>query len=343
MSGYRQIKCIDRAGFNIEAFRMVIPDDWTCFGGITWVNDLHMPVYSNFAIVSPDGLRAAEGFPIHKYVWDSNPFSRLNLKSWETPSTRVGNPGEADQAIVETILPTYRGKMRDLRLVDRGPLPATEPMLYDPANPPRTPMRYGKVRIAYTIGQAAIEEEIYGALEVIQVPGRGMVISTLAAFGVRAPAGELDANMNLFRMMKTSMKPNPAWFQQVEQTITGGYQQKIQAINQIGTFSRQHAQMAAQAREASMQRYQDRQSWTDGLQKGWEANQAARDGMNEKWSDAFRGVEKYYDPYEERTVELQSGHEAAWTNALGERILTDSYSYNPNEHLTGNWTRMDTV
>ncbi|HOT94892.1 MAG TPA: hypothetical protein PK089_06860 [Methanoregulaceae archaeon] len=343
MGGYRQIKCIDRAGFNIEAFRMVIPDDWTCYGGITWVNDIHMPVYSNFAVVSPDGLRAVEGFPVHKYMWNTDPFARMHLKTWETPSTKVHEPVEADQAIVDTILPAYRGRVQGVRITGRGPLPPTEPMLYDPANPPRTPVRFGKVRITYTVGEAVIEEEIYGGLEVIQVPGTGMVICTLSAFGVRAREGELDANMNLFRMMKSSIRLNPAWLQQVEQTMTGLYQQQTQRIQQIGAFSRRWSQMADQVMEARTRSWQESSRAFDALQESYRAASAAQDRAADEFSQAIRGVETYYDPYQERTVELEGGHVAAWTNALGERILTDSYGYNPNEHLTGNWTRMDPV
>jgi hypothetical protein len=343
MGGYRQIKCIDRAGFNVEAFRMVIPDDWTCYGGVTWVNDIHMPVYSNFAVVSPDGTMALEGFPIHKYMWSQDPFARLNFKYWETASTKVHPPVPAEQALVETILGTYRTKMQDLKVVAAVTLSPSDPMVApDPRYPPQSPMRFGKVRVVYGVGEVAIEEELYGALEVVQAPN-GMVISSLNAFGIRARRGELDPTMNLFRMMKTSMQVNPSWIQQVVRTMEGLYQQQTANIQQIGEFSRRWSQMADQVRESSMQRWEESNRAFDRRMQSYSDASAAQDRSAQRFDNYLRGEETVYDPVQGREVQVESGHVAVYTNGLGERLYSDSYNYNPNERLTGNWTRMDPV
>jgi hypothetical protein len=233
--------------------------------------------------------------------------------------------------------------MQNLKIVSHSPLPPNDPMMADPAHPPQSPVKYGRARITYTIGTVAIEEEIYGMLEVVQVPMNGMILCTLSSFGIRAGQGELDANMNLFRMIKTSMKVNPAWIQQVVQTMNGLYQQQISNIQQIGAFSRRWSQMTDQVREMRMKSWEESNRAYDSYRESVARNADVMDRVAERQSETIRGVDLYYDPHEERTVELEGGHVAAWTNALGDRILSDSYNYNPNENLTGNWTRMDLV
>jgi hypothetical protein len=49
------------------------------------------------------------------------------------------------------------------------------------------------------------------------------------------------------------------------------------------------------------------------------------------------GIERYYDPFEEREIQLPSGYNNAWCNNLGEYILTDNPNYNPNVESNLTW------
>ncbi len=55
----------------------------------------------------------------------------------------------------------------------------------------------------------------------------------------------------------------------------------------------------------------------------------------------MRGVDEYYNPVEQRNVELPSGYGNAWLNGNGEYIVTDSLNFNPNVELNGNWQRLE--
>lgn len=46
-------------------------------------------------------------------------------------------------------------------------------------------------------------------------------------------------------------------------------------------------------------------------------------------------------PLHEKEIDVEGVHEDVWTNTLRDRIMSDSYNYNPNEHMTGNWKRME--
>jgi hypothetical protein len=56
----------------------------------------------------------------------------------------------------------------------------------------------------------------------------------------------------------------------------------------------------------------------------------------------MRGVETFVEPGDTATVELQSGFDNAWSNGVGEYVLSDQPSFDPNTAFTNqNWTRME--
>jgi hypothetical protein len=345
MTGYRQIQCIDKAGFGIEAFRMVIPDDWTCYGGITWVNDMHMPAYINFAVTSPDGLKAFEGFPILKFTWSNNPMTVMNQQFWQSQSTKVAAPMQSEEALLKYIIAPFRQKMQPYRIVLRGPVHPDDPMVADSSAPrmPAANVRFGKVRIAYEVEKNTIEEEFYAGVLYEQVPVMtgDFILWQMQTGSIRAPEGHLEENLPLFRTMKASLRPNEIWVRQLTDLITGSYQQQTANIRQIGIFSRQYSQMQDHLREQRMR------SWEESNRR-FEADRAAynaqvdKESPSERFSrEAILGLERRWDPYEEKEIDVEGGHVDVWTNALGDKILSDSYNYNPNEHLMGNWKRMN--
>lgn len=345
MVGYRQIQCIDQAGFGIEAFRMTIPEDWVCYGGITWVNDIHMPAYINFAVVSPDGLMAFEGFPILKFTWSSNPFSVINQQSWQSQSTKVAAPMQPDEALLKYIIAPFRQKMQPYRIMLRSPVSPNDPMVFDPSAPrmPTGQIRFGKVRIAYGIEKNSIEEEFYAGVSYEQIPMMtgDFILWQMQTGSIRAPEGHLEENMTLFRTMKASLRPNEIWVRQLTDLITGLYQQQTANIRQIGIFSRQYSQMQDQLREQRMRSWEESNRRFESDRAAYNA-QLDRESPSERFSrEAILGLERRWDPYEEKEIDVEGGHVEVWTNALGDRILSDSYNYNPNEHMTGNWKRME--
>ena len=76
-------------------------------------------------------------------------------------------------------------------------------------------------------------------------------------------------------------------------------------------------------------------------QRSWEARQAANDRIARNFSDNIRGVERYTDPRAGKEVELPAGYGNAWANDLGEYIVSESQSYNPNLYSTQHWERLE--
>ena len=109
----------------------------------------------------------------------------------------------------------------------------------------------------------------------------------------------------------------------------------------------QALQQMAAAQRASFQRSMHRLSdvsrtlseTSDMVYAGYESRSAAMDRMSDNWSEAMRGVDSYTTPGG-GSVELPSGYEHAWTNGLGEFVVTDSSFLNPNDFSSGSWERL---
>lgn len=72
----------------------------------------------------------------------------------------------------------------------------------------------------------------------------------------------------------------------------------------------------------------------------WYKRQEVYDRISVDRSRSIRDVDGFYDPHREEVVELPSGYGHAWANNLGEYILTEDPSFNPNLESTQHWEPM---
>jgi hypothetical protein len=133
---------------------------------------------------------------------------------------------------------------------------------------------------------------------------------------------------------------NPQWL--------AAYQRESQRILQERIAMQQMLQQMAAAQRASFQRSMHRLSdvsrtlsdTSDMVMAGYESRSAAFDRMSDGWSQAMRGVDSYVTSGGGPGVELPGGYEHAWTNGLGEYVMTDSSFLDPNAFASGSWERM---
>jgi hypothetical protein len=137
-----------------------------------------------------------------------------------------------------------------------------------------------------------------------------------------------------------SIRMNPRWFQ--------AYQTESRRILQERIAMQQALQQMAAVQRASFQRSMHRLSDVsrtisetgDMVMAGYENRSASYDRMSDNWSQAMRGVDSYVTPGGGTSVELPGGYEHAWTNGLGEYVVTDSSFLNPNDFASGSWERL---
>ncbi len=341
MVRFKTYSYVDRQGIGIEAFRMLIPSDWQFEGGIKWVLDNPgMPASGGFRVWNPKGTEEFEVFPAQPFFWTTN---QMALAITPIGSRYFGNevhpPLNAIDALKQVVIPRFRHNVSGLRIVKEQSLPElAEAVGAGAQSQPgvSTSADGGKVRVDYNRNGANMEEEIYTVVQ-----SYGFPIQTMAGivtntnwyvdhiFSFKAAKGKLDDNAKTFQTIAYSFRLNPQWFNKYNQVVEYLIKKQIQQIHSIGELSRIISQTSSEIRESSMKSFYERQE--------------VNDRIADKFSQYIRGVDKYYNPIEEKSVELPAGYDNVWTNSLGEYVLSESPSYNPNIGSNLNWRKIERV
>ncbi len=332
---------IDSQGTGLELLRMLIPVGWQFQGGCQWnYQNPGAPATVAFRVLNPAGVEGFEFFPPISCIWMPGGMGLMGqMMGGQYYGAEVIAPMGVHQALEELVVPRYRGGVANMQVLATEQLPgvAEELAALNPGTLGPGEAEAGKLRVCYDWQGQAMEEEIIGVVQTHQPQAMGMgglfgmgggpvswFIDYL--FAMRARRGQLDTLSELFDVMIRSVKLNPAWFaayQQVQQQLVAGV---IRSHQQVAQISRQISANADQI--------------TDGMLDSWRERQAAFDRISEGWSEATRGVDSYVDPHQDYPVELPGGYEHAWSNALGEYVVSNDHNFDPNIGATTEWTAM---
>lgn len=336
---FKPYRCVDSEGLGIEAFSVLVPAGWRFEGGIHWrLDNPGFPAYASCRLSDPAGSAAFEVFPNLPFFWTNNP---MVAGMFPPGSKYFGNtvhqPIGAEQALRELVLPAFRPGASGLAITGGGAVPELAALVQEmqARAQPEANIRAdaARVRFRYLTGGRAIEEEMYAVMQMFSFP-LATVSGTVTnvtwwvdyVFSFRAAEGQLDASARLLQTVAFSFRVNPRWFAAYSNVVEYLIRRQVQQIRTIGEIGRIYAQAGSEIREDQM--------------RSWEANQAIRDRMSKEWSQAFRGVDEYYDPFAEKAVELPSGYDNAWVNDLGEYVVSESPSYDPNVGSNQTWRPM---
>jgi hypothetical protein len=327
MLKFKRFSCIDTQGTGFEAYSFLMPADWKFEGGITWnPEQVAMPASNAFRVYNPAGQEEFEGFPNECYYWTTNAGQLLiNPPGTKYFGSIVARPVNARTALDE-IIKRNRGRYPGLTILSKNDLPELVKALgagNQTQGPVTTEATGAKIRFRYMKNNLPIEEEIYGMVEQVKFP-----VQTMAGiqytiwwyidfvFSFKAMAGQLENNTKIFQTMTSTFRINQRWQAKYSNVIEFLAQQQIQRTRTIGEFSRLLGQMSDQMREDQFREYEKRNN--------------VYDKVAQQHSDNMLGIERYYDPFEEREVQLPGGYNHAWCNNLGEYIMTDNPNFNPN-------------
>jgi hypothetical protein len=333
MLKFKHFSYVDQQGAGMEAFSFLMPADWIFEGGIRWILDNPaMPSVTAFRLFNPEGDEVFEVFPNHCYFWTTN----QGLLGMFPPGSKyfgsmVKQPVNAQNALRSIILREHRSGQQNLQIIKDEPQPELAKAL--------TQGHVGeasgaKLRISYQENGILMEEEFYAVVEQITFPVQsmyGVFYNTIwyvdYIFSFKAKAGELESHTDVFQTITTSFKVNQKWYAKYNHMIEYMAQKEIRQIHSVGEFSRMLSRMSDQMSDEKMQQF--------------EASNNVYDKVAENYSDHLRGVDKYYDPFEERHIDLPSGYSHAWCNNNGEYIVTDNPNLNPNVGSNLTWKPMD--
>jgi hypothetical protein len=295
-----------------------------------------MPAVTQFRVWNPKGTEEFCIFPNQAFFWTDNSGT---LQLFPAGSRYFGNEVKEllnpVDALRNVVIPRFRANVQGLKIVKEEEISnVVLPSGMSSQSPLQTSTKAGKIRIEYTENGKVYEDEIYCIVEATYYPLQSMFSTyTNIMWGVnyigsfRAEKGKLDGNAEIFQTISNSVTLNIKWFNTYIQVIEYLIKMQIQQINSIGQLGSIIAQTGSEIRQENLELYYQRE--------------AMNDRVSTQFSEYVRGVDSYYDPLEEKTVELPTGYDNVWVNNLGEYVLSDNPNYNPNIGGNQNFQRLE--
>ena len=145
-----------------------------------------------------------------------------------------------------------------------------------------------------------------------------------------------EASRQITQITEHLLQFNPKFiFKKIDSVLRGNIKEEllaqmiIEGIRAVGRMGEIIAQASSELRADQ--------------QRTWEQRQEVQDKIAQNFSDYIRGVDRFKDPLADKEVELPAGYGHAWANNLGEHIVTDSPSYNPNIGSNLHWEQLKPV
>jgi hypothetical protein len=346
----RRVAIVDPGAFGrpVEAASILLPKDWQVEAGVVWTGDIGCPrngVKLSLKAHSPDGTLGFEVFP--DYVWNwvddpqarayTNPLAAYGIKGCDTLP-----PYDAVGYLQNLFMPRWRP---GATLVGVGQVPELvqamqmEFLAMSGGQPSPIKTEFDVALAAIDTPRAGGTDEEWVLASLVRTVAYLPVLSGMGGFGnqmsgnyttaavsqcaARAPKGQLERHEKLFEAIYRSYRLNPVWESAVAQHFL-----TMDRINLKGVQDRQRIMRQSQQEIGAM------------IEQGYFKRQAIMDRSAERQIQALRGVETYIDPITQTRFDLTSGYQGAWTNGLGDYVLSDSTGFNPARELKGNWTAL---
>jgi hypothetical protein len=346
----RRVAIVDQGAFGrpVEAASILLPKDWQVEVGVIWTGDIGCPrngIRLSLKAHSPDGTLGFEVFPDYVWNWVDDLQARAYTNSMAAFSIKGCDsrpPYDSAGYLQNLFLPRWRPSAT---LVGIGQVPElVQAMQLEFVA--MTGGRTSPIQTQFDDALAAIEtpraggtDEEWVLASLVRTIAYLPMLTGMGGFGnqmsgnnttaavsqcaARAPKGQLERHENLFEAIYRSFRLNPMWESAVAQHF-----QTMDRINLKGVQDRQRIMRQSQQEIGAM------------IEQGYYARAALLDRSAERQILALRGVETYIDPATRTRVDFTTGYQGAWTNGLGDYVLSDSPGFNPARELEGNWTAL---
>ena len=348
----KQVKIIDQGlGQGKPAYDLMIPNTWDFKG---WVN---IGVAEGgcfgdwFSVVgdakNPDNTTELQILPQFTWQYVDDPAGQQQMQKQNQADAKFGMkacpvraPVRAEEFLRKDLVAKCTKACKNPTVVSAEPYPELEETVrHHLGLPPasaggrsdNTRIDAARVRIAFDDekGQPA-EGWMAAAIVVHTMPGGGRGAAydwhAVNVLFFRTPKGQLDANDKLFKMIASTIRPEPEWQRWSNGVIASLYQEKQK---QLAIQSQMIAQFRAHVADVI---------------NGVTANSMA--GANQAFlgqDQNIRGVQTFRDPTTGASYELSNLYDHAWLNGQNEYVMSDNPNFNPNGNLDGNWTQLETA
>ena len=335
-----------RQGQGGAAYTLMVPTTWQFKG---WVN-VSAAEYGCFADwfavagegKSADGAIDLQFLPQYTFQYMDDPAAQQHVQQQNQMAAKVGMkpcplraPMHAADFLRQEIIAKYA---KDKTVVSVEPFPELDQIARHRlglapdnsgagGNGVRT--EAARARLAYNVDGKPVEEWLSAAVVVRSMQsGRGALYDwhVMYVMVLRAPKGKLDENDKLFKLIASTIHPDPQWQQYSNGVITNLYRKK------------QEEEAKQSAAIAQLQAY------AIATINGVVANQQ-RGSYNSAFGadQLIRGVQTFRDPGTGATIELSNQYDHAWLNGSNQYVMSDDPNFNPNGHVSGSWTSLQPV
>ena len=254
-SGYHrmhQVEVVDQHGFErpMRALSLLVPVDWKLVGGVEYtrkLNCLGELVRTTFRAESADGRTAVELLPGSTWNWSDDPGIRQAAEANNRQMAQFGSAGcdlrpplSAREFLTRVVIPRAR---KGAEVVAVEPVPRVDEPLRQQARAAqaqaaqaglqvRITADHARARIRYLAGGNPVEEWLTAVtfvrashMPAFDARTGGMRqaswydCSGQLVFGLRAPAGALEANEKLFDLVLSTLRIDPEWQRRVAQAM----------------------------------------------------------------------------------------------------------------------------
>jgi hypothetical protein len=340
----KMVRIVDNTGLSepAEVMSMLIPADWKFEGQVNWhpekssCPDTENISSITFRVASSDGLLFFERFPNAFWMWITNSMAA-------DPPCPLREPASAETYVAEQLLPEVRPGAHILSVQPEREMSRVTTELAKQGNATaiglgqRVTLKADCIRVTYEylIDGHAVQESMLGTL-ITMSNRRPAVISRKADSGKysdyysihasdfyasRFPQEQSESSGVIFARILISSRANPRWIAGRKEIVS---RLRHDRDNSTGALPR-----------GRLPEMTDQQV-ADAYRRQAESRMPKARG----YDPSVFPLEPFVDPKTNEMVELNGGFEYAWSNNLGEYILTNDSKFSPEVEFKENWTQL---
>jgi hypothetical protein len=344
----KQVQLIDQGlGNGRPAYDLMIPKDWQFKG---WVNVgvAEGGCFADwFSVVgdakSADGSVELQMLP--KYTWQymDDPAGQRQMQQKNQWDAKFGMkpcpvraPVKAEDFLRRDLIEKYR---KGKTVISVEPFAELDQLVrYRIGLPPLGGDVNGihteaaRARLSYNDDKGQpVEEWVTAEIVVRKIPigprGAAYDWHAVNVMWFRTPKGQLDANDRLFKLIASTIRPEPEWQKWSNGVITDLYQKK---------------QQEAAKQQQIIIEFQNKVAETINGVVAYQQSGSMQSAYGT--SQLIREVQTFRDPTTGSTFELSNKYDNAWRDPNSQYyVMSDDANFNPNGKLDGNWTQLQLV
>jgi hypothetical protein len=344
----KPVQLIDQGlGQGRPAYDLMIPKDWQFKG---WVNVgvAEGGCFADWFSVVGDAKSADNSIELQmlpKYTWQyiDDPTGQRQMQQrnafdakFKIKPCPVRAPVKAEEFLRRDLIEKYR---KGKTVVSVEPFPELDQLVrYRVGLPPSGGDVNGihteaaRARLSYDDDKGQpVEEWVTAEIIVRKIPmgprGAAYDWHAVNVMLFRTPKGQLDANDRLFKLIASTIRPEPEWQKWSNGVIASLYQKKQEEAAKQQEIIRDFQQKVVDTINGVVA-YQQ----SGSMQSAYGTSQLIRE------------VQTFRDPTTGSTFELSNKYDNAWRDPNSQYyVMSDDANFNPNGKLDGNWTQLQVV